>query len=177
MSAARPVFACTCGVAWGTAEGPCVCEVPEHMKATGTLGLRFGDDDLHPEFVESDYDLIAVPEPTVGLKREAAERVEGRVVDDPLVISNPHASGSSPRRRDLPSDRKLPGQTVGDCLDVRNVTGRITAVRVANLTRELSTDSHDEQGIDYRDDGAGSFALGRNARGALKAPDHMNRSE
>lgn len=31
MSAARPVFACTCGVAWETREGPCVCEVPAHM--------------------------------------------------------------------------------------------------------------------------------------------------
>lgn len=32
MSAVRPVFACTCGVAWGSVEGPCVCEVPEHMR-------------------------------------------------------------------------------------------------------------------------------------------------
>jgi hypothetical protein len=31
MSDARPVFACTCGVAWGTVEGPCVCEVPAHF--------------------------------------------------------------------------------------------------------------------------------------------------
>lgn len=32
MSDERPVFACTCGVAWGSVEGPCVCEVPEHMR-------------------------------------------------------------------------------------------------------------------------------------------------
>jgi hypothetical protein len=31
MSAAHPVFACTCGAAWGTVEGPCVCDVPAHM--------------------------------------------------------------------------------------------------------------------------------------------------
>lgn len=32
MSDAHPVFACTCGVAWGSVDGPCVCEVPEHMR-------------------------------------------------------------------------------------------------------------------------------------------------
>lgn len=37
MSDERPVFACTCGVAWGSVEGPCVCEVPDQARSGASM--------------------------------------------------------------------------------------------------------------------------------------------
>lgn len=145
MSVDRPVFACTCGVAWGSAEGPCVCEVPAHMlgepgrdilaERVGNVGLRVLGDEFEGHPGEHNEFDSAGPFAVRNLNPLAASALQG--LRDSVLQAFLHRVGEAGEGL-VPAIEEVPSSHVADpTLMQRQVPYQATDSRQPSVDTEI----------------------------------------